>query len=150
MKARLLIVTDLGLLKAYRLEPREEGSPRLTLIEQFVLEPAHQRLTQQLTDSAGRRAAPPGNMGGGTMADSHNLLLENRRRLIRQLAQKIETLANSNSSDGFWLAAQKEILHPLVDSLTRGVRDRIEKSLPEDLTKLEPKQMLGHFLRVTE
>jgi hypothetical protein len=146
MNARLLIVTDLGLLKAFKLEPRDGGSPRLTLVEQHVLEAAHQHLTRQVTDSAGRRAAPPGNMGGGTMADGHNLLLENRRRLVRQLAQKIEVLARADGSGGLWLAAQKEILHPLVDSLPREVRDRIEKSLPEDLTKLDPKQVLAHFL----
>jgi hypothetical protein len=146
MKARLLVVTDLGLLKAYKVEPRAEGTPRISLLEQFVLEPAHQHLIDQITDSAGRRAAPGGNMGGGTLTDTHNLELENKRRLVRRLAQKIEALIDVHALDGFWLAAPKEILRPIVELFRQETLLRIEKKLALDLTKLEPKQVLEHFL----
>jgi hypothetical protein len=146
MNAKLLIVTDLGLLKAYKLDTPDEGSPRLTLLEQLVLEPAHQHLAAQITDNAGRRAAPAGKMGGGTMADGHNLELENERRLIKKIARKIEDLAGSNARETCWLAASKDILRPLLDALPSQVCSRFEKQVPQDLTKLEPKQVLGHFL----
>jgi hypothetical protein len=150
MKTRLLIVADLGLLKAYKLELREEGSPRMHLLEQLALEPAQKHLAEQITDSAGRRAAPGGNMGGGTITDGHNLELETKRRLIRQIARKIEDLAGAHPSDACWLAAQKEILRPVVESLPHSLHARIEKKVPSDLTKLEPKQVLGHFLAQKE
>ncbi|MCX6904370.1 MAG: host attachment protein, partial [Verrucomicrobia bacterium] len=117
MKAKLLIVTDLGLLKAFQLDPREEGSPRISLREQLVLEPAHQHLTDRITDSAGRRATPGGGMGGGTMTDGHNLELETKRRLIKEIAKKIQALINLPDSPNCWLAAQKEILRPILESL---------------------------------
>jgi hypothetical protein len=146
MKTRLLVVTDLGLLKAYHLELRDQGSPHMTLLEQVVLEPAHKHLTQQITDSAGRRAAPAGRMGGATMSDGHNLELETRRRLTRQIAQKIELLAGQSGAELCWLAAHKEILRPVLELLSGPVRARVEKSVPNDLTKLEPKDVLAHFL----
>jgi hypothetical protein len=146
MKDRLLIVADLGMLKAYRLEFRNEGSPRMTQIEQLVLEAGQQHTTQQITDSAGRRAAPAGRMGGGTMADAHNLELETKRRGVRLIAQKIEDLLGSVAANGCWLAAQKEILRPVVDSIPQSLRPRIELQVPRDLTKLESRQVLEHFL----
>jgi hypothetical protein len=146
MNARLLIVTDLGLLQAYRLELREESSPRITLMERFVFEPAHLHMTERITDSAGRRARPAGKMGGGTMADTHNLKLETRRRLVRQIAQTIDDLANAHGPDGFWLAAQREILRPVLELLSHRARNRIEKKVPRDLTKLRPKEVLAYFL----
>jgi hypothetical protein len=144
MKSKLLIVTDLGLLKAYHLQFREEGSPKLSLLDQTVFEPAHQHVTDQVTDSAGRRAAPT--QGGGSIADSHNLKLEVERRLVKQLAQKIEALAMPAPSEGFWLAAPKDLLRPITEALPQTVRARVEKQLALDLTKLEPKEVLSRFL----
>ena len=145
MKTKMLIVTDLGLLKVYRYETPKEGSPRITLLEQLVLEPAHLHLTDQITDSAGRRDTPAGKMGGGTMADSHNLQLEVKRRLVKTIARKVEALAGAAGAEGCWLAAHKEIVHPILDELSHAVRSRIEKLVPRDLTKLEPREVLGHF-----
>jgi hypothetical protein len=144
MKAKLLIVTDLGLLKAYELEAREGASPRITLREQSAFAPAHQHVTDQVTDSAGRRAAP-GSKGGGTMADSHNLELEVRRRLVKQLAQKIEALAPP-APELVGLAAPKDLLRPITESLPPALRARLEKQVALDLTKLEPKEVVARFL----
>jgi hypothetical protein len=146
MKDRLLIVADLGMLKAYHLEFRDEGSPRMTLIEQLALEAGQQHTANQITDSAGRRAAPAGRMGGATMADAHNLELETKRRGVRLIAQKIESLLASVTPNGCWLAAQKEILRPVVDSIPQALRPRIEMQVPHDLTKLDTKQVMEHFL----
>ena len=149
MKTKLLIVTDLGLLKAYKLELHNEGSPRMILQEEIVLEPANQHLADRVTDSAGRRAATAANTGGGTLADSHNLELEIKRRLIKKLARKVETLA-AHGPDGCWLAASKDLLHPILEALSKPIRDRIEIHLPRDLAKLQPKEVLGHFMAATK
>jgi hypothetical protein len=147
MNAKLLIVTDLGLLKAYKIEWRNDSSPRLTLLEELVFQTAHQHLADKITDSAGRRAAPAGgNTGGATMTDTHNMELETRRRLTRQIAQRIEALAGLHASEACWLAAQKEILRPVLEELPQALRPRIEKKIPLDLTKLEPKEILARFL----
>jgi hypothetical protein len=146
MKARLLMVTDLGLLKAFRFEEHQGESPRLIPIEQMNFEPAHQHLTEQITDSAGRRASQAGARGGGTMADRHNLELEVRRRLIKKIALRIEEIVSGHGADGWWLAAQKEIMHPILEALPQGLRARAETQVPRNLTKLEPREILNHFL----
>jgi hypothetical protein len=146
MNAKLLMVADLGLLKAFRMEQYETGSPRLVPIEQLSLEPAHLHLTDRITDSAGRRATHPGSRGGGTMADRHNLELEVRRRLVKQIARKIEEIVGGEGADGWWLAANKEILRPILEALPQSLRARAETQVPRDLTKLEPKEILNHFL----
>ncbi len=80
------------------------------------------------------------------MADRHNLDLEVRRRLIKTLARKIEELVTGHGTDGWWLAAHKEIIRPLLEALPQSLRARAETQVPRDLTKLEPKEILDHFL----
>ncbi len=145
MKGRLLIVADLGLLKAYQLDRSPKGSPRMTLTKEVSLESAHQHLTEQITDSAGRRTAPGGKMGGGQMSDAHNLKLETKRRLVRALSRNVEELVRGDDVEVCWLAAHKEILKPLTLALTREARACIEKTLALDLTKLKPVEVLARF-----
>ena len=99
-----------------------------------------------VTDLAGRNTGSGQGRGGGPMADVHNLELEMKRRSLRQLVSHIETLAQANPGDGCWLAAPKEIMHQVLESLAPPVRGRIEKSVPRDLTKTEPKELLEYFL----
>ncbi len=80
------------------------------------------------------------------MADRHNLDLEVRRRLIKKLARKIEEIVAGHGENGWWLAAHKEIIHPILEALPQPLRARAETQVPRDLTKLEPKDILGHFL----
>jgi hypothetical protein len=68
MNHTLLIVTDLGGLNAYRPDTTERGTPRLELLEQVRLENARRRVVEQVTDQAGRRAAPRQNNGSPPVA----------------------------------------------------------------------------------
>jgi hypothetical protein len=145
MKPKLLVITDLGLLKAFRIEHTPKGTPRLELVEEVLLEDAHQKLTDKLTDQGGRNTGSANRGGTTTMADTHNLQLEYRRRLVRQLASKIETIVSSHGKDGCWLAAPKEINHLITEELPRSSRERIEVNLARDLTKIEPSRLLEHF-----
>ncbi|MGC8989376.1 MAG: hypothetical protein ACP5MD_04570, partial [Verrucomicrobiia bacterium] len=61
---KLLIVTDLGLLRAYRRELTPMGTPRLELIEETRFEDAHVRVKDKVTDFAGRRGASGGSHVG--------------------------------------------------------------------------------------
>jgi len=56
MKSKLLIVADLGLVKAYKLDFTPNHTPRLEQLEEIVLEEAHSRLLDKLTDEAGRHS----------------------------------------------------------------------------------------------
>lgn len=145
MKPKLIIVTDLGMLKAYRLESTPQGTPHLEPIEERLLEDAHHRLSEQVTDFAGRHVAPTAKNWGAPMGDDHNLKLETKRRLIRTLAGHIQRLVEQNGENGCCLAAPREIHRMLLDELPKPVQARIQRSVPQDLTKASKKELIEVF-----
>ena len=146
MKNKLVIVTDLGLFKGYRLDLTPSQTPRLELIEEFVFVEAHRRFDEMVTDMAGRHVGPTQAAWGAPITDDHNLRLETERRLIKRIARHVEDLVQRNGHDGCWLAAHKEINHQILEELSPQMRGCIEKNLPRDLTKAGEKDLLEHFL----
>jgi hypothetical protein len=148
MKNTLVVVADLGSLKAYRLEKsRLYREPRLELIQELNFLDAHAKLGDKVTDQGGRF---PRNMGGGhngTMSDGerHNIELERRKRLVKQLAQSLDGILHKNEIESCYLAVSREINHQLLDELSPEVRKKIEKNVPADLTKIEKSVLLEHF-----
>ena len=156
MKNTLLVVADLGGFKAFKLENNEESPvangrikrpPRLEFIEEFQNADAHGRLVDKVTDLSGRFPRGTGLKAGGAMSDGerHNIELESRKRLVRQLAQRLNALARNQEIERWFLAASKEINHQLIEELEPQVRAKIEKNVPSDLTKIERADILGYF-----
>lgn len=146
MKNTLVVVADLGCLKAYRLDQTPvQHTPRLELLEEFNNNGATAKLTDVTTDSSGRfpRGGPRAEQG---MSDGerHNIELEQRRRLVRQLAGKLNQLLQQFDVDCY-LAASREIHKPLLDELNPANRSRIVRSVHADLTKVDKSQLLSHF-----
>ena len=150
MKSKLIIVTDLGRLKAYRSELTPKRTPRLELLEEVYWAEAHRKFDDWVTDTAGRRAGPSHPGWGAPVADDHNLKLENERRLIRRISRHIEDLVERTGQGGVWLAAQKEIDHRILDQFPQSIRAQIEKNLPSDLVKADPMQVLEAFLKTEQ
>lgn len=150
MKPKLIIVTDLGLLKAYRLEATPKGTPRLELLEELVIEDAHYRLVEKVSDLAGRHVSPTAKQWGTPLNDDHNLRLETKRRLIKQIAKHIQRLVNACDAETCCLAAHKEINHLIMDALPKTVRARIQTNLARDLVKATQKNLLTIFALQTQ
>jgi hypothetical protein len=146
MKPKLIIVTDLGLLKAYRLEATPKGTPRLELLEELVIEDAHHRLVEKVSDLAGRHVSPTAKQWGTPLNDDHNLRLETKRRLIKQIAKHIQRLVKACGAETCCLAAHKEINHLIMDALPEAVRARIQMNLARDLVKATQKKLLTIFV----
>ncbi len=149
MKNTLLVVADLGGYKAYKLEPNQQPSrpPRLELLEHYDNEHAHDRLVDKVSDLGGRFPRAGGIPPGGPMSagERHNIELETRKRLVRQLAQRLNLLARSQEIERCMLAASREINTQLVGELDAQVRDKIVKNVSADLTKVEAGDILRHF-----
>jgi len=148
MKNTLLVVADLGGFKAFKLENSQlNRSPRLEFIEQFSNADAHGRIVDRVSDLSGRFPRGIGLKAGGAMSDGerHNIELETRKRLVRQLAQRLNSLARNKEIERFFLAASREINSQLVEELEPQVRAKLEKNVPADLTKLERVDILRHF-----
>ncbi len=149
MKNTLVVVMDLGCFKAYRLKNHHPNqTPRLALVDEFNNADAHGKLVDKVTDSAGRfprRTGAQHTTGAMSDGERHNIELESRKRLVRQLAQRLNTLARSKEVERCLLAASREINHQLMEELEPPVRAKIEKNVQADLTKLEQAEILRHF-----
>jgi hypothetical protein len=147
MKDKLLIVTDLGRFKAYKIARTLEGTWQIALLKEVVLEEAHHRVLETVTDLAGRRGG--GAMrGAAPLADEHSLRLETKRHLVRQIARHMAHFIELEKWGECWLAADKEINHQILAELPPSDGARIRKNLPRDLTKVADKDLLELFLKV--
>jgi len=149
MKNTLVVVADLACLKAYRIDDRPEfSSPRLELVEEFHCNEAHAHLLDKVSDMSGRfprGSAPAGSGSAMSAGERHNILLEQRRRLVRQLADRLNLLVAQAGVEHCLLAASREIHHQLVEALQARARDKIRKTLAADLTKVDKSELLRHF-----
>jgi len=149
MKNTLVVVTGLGCFKAYRLENHEPNrAPRLELVEEFNRADAHSKLVDKVTDLAGRfprRTGAPNTIAAMSDGERHNIELESRKRLVRQMAQRFNALARGPEVERCLLAASREISHPFLEQIEPKVRAKIEKSIAADLTKLERGEIMRHF-----
>jgi hypothetical protein len=149
MKNTLVVVTDLGCFKAFRLENHHPNrAPHLELVEEVNNADAHEKLVDKVTDLAGRFPRSAGAASArGPMSDGerHNMELETRKRLVRQLAQRLNALARSPEVERCLLASSREINHQLLAELEPQVRAKIEKCVSADLTKLERADILRYF-----
>lgn len=143
----LVIVTDRGSLKAYRVDQTPTRGPSLQLVQAFDLTDAHGRMVDKVTDLAGRF---PGSDGAGihhgaSIAERTQLGNETDRRIQKQLADQIVTIVSRNGKEGWSFAAPAEIHAAIVDFLPATVRDRIVEHVKSDLVKIEPAKLQSHF-----
>lgn len=151
MNKTLIIVADLGLLRAYRQTQNEaDRQPHLELIEELQLASAHQKLSDQLTDQAGRfpRGGGAANISGDLSAgESLNSEAEQSHRLISQLAGQINTLLAEDDVTSCSIAISGAIHNQLLEALAPKARSKIVQSLASNLTKTDPQALAEHFAR---
>ena|SRR2546423_1109980 len=141
MKRTLVIVADLGNFRAFAWDGDAfHSTPRLELVDDFETVDARGMRGNTLTVHERRSAT--GNPSDG---EQHNMELEKRRRLVRQMAERITDLLRLNDVDRCFLAAPAEINHQLLEHLGSDVRAKISKNLPLDLTRLDKAQLIDHF-----
>lgn len=147
MKQKLLFVLDLGHFKAFRIINDETSpQPRLYLLESFVPAGSHGKISDKVTDEAGRRrgGSPDGSVS--SYGERHNLALELERRTVQLLADQIKEVCDQQPEPPLiYLAAHKEINHQIIDRLPAVLRNNITKNLQEDLVKVHQTELLGHF-----
>jgi hypothetical protein len=149
MNDHLLIVADLGLLRAYR-ETRTtaDRQPHLERVEEWSPKDAHQKLSEQVTDQAGRfpRGGGTANISGDLSAgESLTAEAEQDRRHIGQLAARIDALLVDDAVTRCSRAASGQIHKQLLDALDPKARAKIVQTLASNLTKTDPQALPGHF-----
>jgi hypothetical protein len=144
----LIIVTDRGSLKAYRVNETPTRGPSLQLVQAFNITDAHGRLVDKVSDLAGRfpvTASAGAHHGAASIAERTQLATETDRRIQKELADQIVKIVSSNGKEGWSFAAPSEIHAAIVDLLPAAVRDRIVEHVKSDLVKTEPSKLPAHF-----
>src|SRR5216110_2498025 len=124
MTKTLVVAADLGACKFYRLDwTPVRRTPRLKLIQSFNLVDAPGRILDKVTDEAGRHRVPMSRMSA-SYAERQKLPAELKRRLIKQIAEQINSACRDEGCEAIYLAADKEILHRVLSHLEPAVRAR--------------------------
>jgi len=142
---KLLIVADLGKLRALRVQYHKNRSPSVEALEEFSFEDAHQRVVEKVSDLAGRHKGPSPHPGAAPVADDHNLRLETRRRIVKQIAKQTAQLVRAHNPEGFWFAAPKDICNQILEELPQEIRAKAAATAPRDLTKLPSRELVEIF-----
>ena len=99
----LIIVTDRGSLKAYKVNESQNCGAGLQLVQAFDTTDAHGRYEDKLSDQAG--GFPDGNAGSGrhqnSIAKRQGIETENDRRIFRQLADSIAEVVKREGTAGW-------------------------------------------------
>jgi hypothetical protein len=143
----LVIVTDRGGLKAYKVNETPTRGPSLQLVQAFNITDAHGKLSDKLTDLAGRFPVTEGagaHRGGASIGES-KLETETDRRIYKQLADQITKIVGPSGKEGWSFAAPAEIHPAIVDLLPAPVRNRIVEHVKSDLLKVEVAKLPSHF-----
>jgi hypothetical protein len=143
----LIIVTDRGSLKAYKVNDTPTRGPSLQLVQAFAITDAHGRMMDKLTDMAGGFPVGAG-VGGRHMngiAERTQLETETDRRICKQLVDEIVKVVKSDGVEGWSFAAPAAIHGTIVDLLPAPVRHRIVEHVKSDLVKIEPAKLVSHF-----
>src|SRR5437762_9474743 len=98
----LIIVTDRGSLKAYRVDETPTRGPSLKLVQAFNITDAHGKLVDKVTDFAGSFSASDaaGVQHHGASIAETKLETETERRICKQLADQIVKLVTTDGVEG--------------------------------------------------
>jgi len=144
----LVIVTDRGGLKAFRVTETPTRGPSLQLVQAFNITDAHGRFADKVSDLAGRFPVTNGagaHHGPGSIAERTQLATEMDRRIHKELADQITKIVSLDGKEGWSFAAPAEIHGAIVDLLPATVRDRIVEHVKSDLLKVEPAKLVSRF-----
>jgi hypothetical protein len=144
----LVIVTDRGSLKAYRVNETPTRGPSLQLVQAFNITDAHGRMVDKVSDFSGRFPVSDGagaHHGPASIAERTQLEAETDRRIQKELADQIKKIVSTNGKEGWSFAAPAEIHSAIVDLLPPAMRDRIVEHVKSDLVKVEPAKLISRF-----
>lgn len=144
---KLVIVTDLGQLRAYLIRQEfDDPSPTIDLVRDADFLSRHHRFADRDTDQAGQFPAGAAAMACGMPhGEQHDEIQEVARARIRQVAAAVSELAGSEPEAGIYFAAPKPVHRQLVSQLGDAVQKRISKSLQLDLVKVPKLDLLRRF-----
>lgn len=147
--SKLVVVTDLGTFKAYKLE--QDGfssSPRLEIVDAWETVYGDDRISRRVSDQAGqfgkgsRGFAGVNDMSNG---ERHNINLENRRRSVKVISEKLSEMLGKEEFEACFFAASDEINGMILEGLNPQARGKLQKNLKSNLVNAPKEEVLRQF-----
>lgn len=140
----LLIVADLGELKAFSVEKHEgavgnemKKSYSLKLITDENFLRGRIKLGDDVSDSAGRFQKG--------ILEKHHLKDEREKRTIKEIAEDIEVIVKEANPKQLFLAFPKEHNNELTHELGQESKAILTKNITSDLVKTDANKLLSYF-----
>ncbi|MDP2156122.1 MAG: host attachment protein [Nitrospirota bacterium] len=143
---KIIIVVDLGHFKAYKVTKQDHESPKIQLIESYDSIEAHGKLSDKLSDTAGRFGVGGGKNGAAKgYGEPHNIELEMERKATKLIASDINAIIKKEGSPKWYLAASTMINSQILDNLEAEVKAKLDKNIMSNLTKTDKSDIMKHF-----
>lgn len=146
---KLVILTDLGTFKAYRMvEDRASSSARLEPVDAYETECGDDRISRKVSDDYGNQTKGSVNFAAindGASGEPHNLWQEEEKRSVRMIVNRMNELLDQDDYEGCYFAASNEINNSIVDNLNPKLRGKIEKNVHKNLVNAKREEILSHF-----
>lgn len=143
---KLIIAVDLGHFRAFRVKEEPLGRGKIELIESYDSLEAHERLSEKVTDQAGRFRRKAGAAGAKGYGEPHNMKSESDRRLTKIIAKDIAAvLSREDNYDAWYFAAPDEIHGRILENVDPSLRSTLAKRVTANLTKFKKLEILRYF-----
>jgi len=143
---RLIIAVDLGHFRAYKLSTDSPGSPKIDLVESYDSVEGHGKLSERVSDEAGRFGVGGGKNGAAKgYGEPHNIELESEKKTARLIAKDIATIINREGIKKWWFAASNKLNSLVVENLDAEIKSNLDKNVNSNLTKKHRSEILKHF-----
>lgn len=143
MSSQLIVVTDMQRFKLYTTKKDPMGRESVELLQSLDSVDAHERISDKVSDQQGNFQG----VGASGSGENHNLVLEEERRRIKEIASLITDALKTHSHDTWSLAAPKAINNHIVELLDASLTQTMSLNLHSDLTKTPDDELLGHFTK---
>jgi hypothetical protein len=146
--SKLVVLTDTGTFKAYRLEDNQQSSsPTLKPVQAFEMPWGDDRISRRVSDKEGQhtKGSMASAASNGSNGERHNIWLESRKRSVKEIAGMISELLRDTEVDGCYFAAGNEINNAVIESLSPDARSKIEKNIHCNLVNAPREDVLDHF-----
>jgi len=141
MLSKLIIVADLQHYKLFKNKQDPLNRESLELLESIDSLEVHQKISEKVSDRKGNFTSVRGSGSG----EDHNIELEEERRRIKEIAKQISESLKNHEYKCWYFAAPKAINNKIVEMLDSSVKEKMEKNLHADLTKIHENELLKHF-----
>lgn len=141
MSSKFIIVADLQHLKIFNVKQDPMKRESLELVEGSENLNAHKRVSEKVSDRKGNFQSDQGSGSG----EDHNMVLEEERRRIKEIANDVSEFLQKNSHESWCFAAPKAINNKIVELLDNEVKASMKSNLSSDLTNIPSNQLLEHF-----